>query len=146
MVRTPEVISRLLLERAPWDAVDSEFERRIPFDSPHESAGLLQRMVAEGTAHVHRFIRNGERIGLLVTRIDDGNLGREFVCIAMFAETADGRPITAEIGRACEALARAEGCTCMRFHTCRPAMARFAVEHFGYRVSEIVMRKTLSPL
>jgi len=63
--------------------------------------------------------------------------------MAMFGETPDGRPITDEIGRACEALARAEKCTCLRFHTCRRAMARFAVEKFGYRISEIVMRKTL---
>ena len=61
----------------------------------------------------------------------------------MFGETPDGRPITDEIGRACEALARAEKCTSLRFHTCRRAMARFAVEKFGYRISEIVMRKTL---
>jgi hypothetical protein len=146
MDRTPEVISRLLLDRAPWDAIDDSFAARIPFDSPHESSDLLRRMVAAKTSTAHRFILDGQRAGLLITRIEEGTAGKELVCQAMFAETPDGLPITELIGAACENLARLEGCNCLRFHTCRPQMARFAADRFGYRLSELVMRKTLSPL
>jgi hypothetical protein len=145
MERTPEVISRLLLERAPWDAIDDAYASKIPFDCPHESADLLRRMVSDHTSTAHRFVLDGRRAGLLITRVEAGTAGKELVCQAMFAETADGLPITELIGDACEGLARAEGCNCLRFHTCRPQMARFAADRFGYRLSELVMRKTLLP-
>ncbi|HQF38263.1 MAG TPA: hypothetical protein PK322_04010 [Opitutaceae bacterium] len=143
MDRSPEVISRLLLELAPWDAADEADAAKIPFDSPHESRDLLTRMVREGKATAHRFMWDGQRCGVLVTRVETGNMGRELVCMAMWGQTPDGEPMTAEIGRACEALARAEGCVCLRFHTCRPAMARYACEQAGYRISEIICRKAL---
>ena len=146
MDRSPEVISRLILERGPWDYVDDTFAARIPFDSPHESRDLLARMVREGTSTAHRLVVDGRRCGLLVTRCEDGNQGRELVCQAVFLDHPADDPLTKPFADACEALARAEGCNVLRFHTCRPAMARFACENYGYRVSEIVLRRTLPPL
>lgn len=143
MDRTPQTVSRLLLARTPWDASDEAFAAKIPFDSPHESKDLLARLVKSGAATAHAFMWEGQRVGVLITRVEEGNMGRELVCMAMFGATPSGEPMTAEIGRACEALARAEKCCCLRFHTCRPAMARYACEVAGYRISEIVCRKTL---
>lgn len=146
MDRKPETISRLILDRGPWDAIDEAFAAKIPFDSPHESKDLLRRLVAAGQSTAHRLTHEGKRIGLLVTRCEDGNDGRELVCQAVFMDSPDGLPLTRPFADACEALARAEGCNVLRFHTCRPQMARFAADHYGYRASEIVMRKTLPPL
>lgn len=143
MVRSPETISRLILERAPWDKVDDSFAAQIPFDSPHESADLLRRMVAAGQSTAHQLHHNGKRVGLLVTRCEEGNMGRELVCQAVFMADPEGIPLTREFAEACEALALAEGCCVLRFHTCRPQMARFACENYGYRISEIVLRRTL---
>lgn len=147
MVRSAETISRLILDRGPWDAIDEDFAARIPFDSPHESKDLLRRLVTSGKSTAHRILTpSGERIGLLVTRIEEGNEGRELVCQAVFMDSPDCQPLTRQFAEANEALARAEKCTCLRFHTCRPQMARFAADNYGYRASEIVMRKTLSNL
>lgn len=148
MDRSPETISRLILDRGPWDAIDEAFAAKIPFDSPHESKDLLRRLVEKGISTAHRLLTpTGQRIGLLVTRCEDGNEGRELVCQAVFMETPDPmQPLTRQFADACESLARAEGCNVLRFHTCRPQMARFAADNYGYRASEIVMRKTLQPL
>ena len=130
-----------MLARAPWDAIDDAFQALIPFDSPHESADLLARMVREGSATHHRLVHEGRRVGLIVTRCEQGSAGRELVLIAAFC--ASEQPLSAEIAEAVESLARAEGCASIRFHTVRPAAARYAAEHYGFRLTELVLRKTL---
>lgn len=145
MVRSPQTVSRLILERAPWDHIDDDFAKRIPFDSPHESADILARAVAAGESTAHQLHYKGSRIGILVTRVEAGNIGRELVCQAVFMDDPQGVPLTREFADACEALARAEQCVTLRFHTCRPAMARFACEHYGYRITELVLRRDIPP-
>lgn len=130
-----------MLERAPWDAIDDEFQARIPFDSPHESADLLARLVREGSATSHRLMHDGRRVGLVITRVDEGNTGRELVLVAAYCDAE--APLSREIADAVEALARAERCASIRFHTVRPAAARYAVDQYGFRLTELVLRKNV---
>lgn len=143
--------ARLLLQRCPWDAIDSAFEQRIPFDEPSENADLLSRMVREGRATRYRLDdkESGERIGSLIVRVEEGSAGRELVAVAAFvcdsARRAQAWSVTSSalLADALDALARAEGCCSIRIHTVRPGMARIACDDHGYRVSEIVLRKTV---
>lgn len=140
-----QVISGLLLRRAPWDATDDDFAARIPFDSAAASADELRQQIATGESQAAQIHHDGRRVGLLVTRVENLRDGRrEFVLVAAFAESTE--PLTPQIAAAVETLARAEACTSIRFHTVRPAAARLAVEAHGYRLAEVVMRKPLPPL
>lgn len=143
MERTPEVISRLLFERAPWDSVDASYAARIPMDSPHESADLLARMVQSGDVTPFRITFGPERVGLLLVRVEEGSLGRELVVVSAFMQRGDGHPLSREFAAAIEELAAKEGCNVIRFHTVRPGAARLAAEEFGYRITEIVLRKNV---
>jgi hypothetical protein len=143
MVRSKETISRLILTRGPWDSIDDKFADEIPFDSPHESADLLRRLVQSGQSLAYHILNDGERIGLLVARFESGDLGREMVCQAIKIDNPNPeKPLALDWSSACESIARAEGCYSLRFHTCRPQMAIIAANQ-GYRASEIVMRKEI---
>ncbi|MGH8016971.1 MAG: hypothetical protein ACREIA_01565 [Opitutaceae bacterium] len=130
-----------MFDRLPWHAIDSEFESRIPFDSPHESRDYLQRLVNSGIATRHRLVKESETVGIVITHVETGSLGRELVCIAAYSDSR--APLTDELFEAMELLARAERCVSIRFHTVRAALVRRAAEDMGYRVSEIVMRKNV---
>lgn len=145
MIRTPQQTSELLLERAPWDAIASEYENRIPFDSPHERPDVLRRMVTEGRATLHQVLdRDREQIGILVTRVDVGTAGRELVIVAVCARGKSAVPISPQFAEAFDALARAEQCCTIRFHTMRHNLARLACEQYGYRITEIVLRRDVT--
>lgn len=135
-----EVISRLLFERGPWDAIDTEFEKRLPFDSPSDHEDCLRRQVEAGTADAWRIMHEGQRVGLVVTRIDE-DAAREFVIMAIFCDAPV--PLSRDIQATCYDLAQKAGCISMRFHTVRPAAARLAAEEYGYRLSEVIMRKPI---
>lgn len=138
-----KVISGLLLRRAPWDATDDEFAARIPFDSAAASADELKQQIASGESHAAQIHHDGQRVGLLVTRIETLRDGRrEFVLVAAFADST--APLTPQIASAAESLALAENCNSIRFHTVRAAAARLAAEAYGYRLAEVVMRKPLN--
>lgn len=139
MVEEVEARGAILLRSAPWDALDDEFAARIPMDSPHESADLLARMVAEKSATAHRMLIDGKRIGLMVTRVEPGSIGRELVVIAAFA-AAPGVAILPQVFDAADSLARHERCVSIRFHTARHGLANQAPD-FGYRLTELVFRK-----
>lgn len=132
----------LRLERAPWDALDDSFAARIPFDHPAGHVDDLQRLCAAGRASAHRLIVDDRRIGVAVIQVEEARF-RELVVVAVFSSS--DAPISFELAQACEALARAEGCISIRFHTCRESAARFAAAHLGYRLTEIVMRKAIAP-
>lgn len=132
---------RLRLERTPWDAVDDAYQARIPFDAPAAHADTLSRLVAAGAAAKHTLLVDGVRRGMVVTQVEQ-HARRELLVIACFCEGPD--PMSDEIAAAVEALARAERCVSIRFHTIREAAARWAAERHGYRLTELVMRKTLS--
>jgi hypothetical protein len=136
-----EVISRLLFERGPWDAIDSEFEKRIPFDEPSAHEDCLRRQVETGEAAAHRIIYEGKRVGLVVTKIEE-DAAREFVIVAIFCDAPV--PLSREIQAACYRLAQESKCISMRFHTVRPAAARIAADEYGYRLTEVIMRKAVS--
>lgn len=141
MVAEVEARGAILLRSAPWDALDDTFAARIPMDSPHESADLLARMVADKSATAHQILKDGERIGLLITRVDVGTLGRELVVIAAYS-AASGVSILPQIIDAADALARHEQCVSVRFHTARHGLANEAPK-FGYRLTELVFRKNV---
>lgn len=140
MDRSPEIASRLLFERAPWDAIDAEFEKRIPFDSPSDWRDVLSRMCQSGEAFSYRIVEDGQRIGVLVCKVDEG-AARELVVIAAYC--AGSSPFAREIARAAESIAREERCISIRFHTVRPAAAQLAAQEFGYRLTEVIMRKNV---
>ena len=140
MARSPEIASALLFKRAPWDALDSEYEKRIPYDAPADHVDCLRRMVAAGEAFLYHLESGGERVGLAVVKVDDG-AARELVLVAVFCD--GGAPFSREIAHAAERIARELRCISIRFHTVRPAAARLAADEFGYRLTEVVMRKTV---
>ena len=142
MVASAEKLSALLLRRAPWDAVDSSFAARIPFDSPSQTTDDLVRRVRDGVAVSHQLIHNGSRCGLVITEVEHGSAGRELVVVSAFSDSPE--PLSDALAEAMEAIGRAEQCVSIRFHTIRPAAARYAAERHGFRLTELVMRKTLS--
>lgn len=132
---------RLRLDRVPWDSLAAEHYRRIPMDSPAEHAGTLEREVIEGRAQAWRIWHDDKPVGLAITRTEEDK-AKEFVICAMYSESE--YPMSAPTGRELERIARAQGCISIRFHTCRHALARAAAEIDGYRLCEIIMRKTLT--
>jgi cytosine/adenosine deaminase-related metal-dependent hydrolase len=138
--RSPQVASRLLLNRAPWDAIASEWERQIPFDDPAAHTDGLSRLVMSGAANCYHVVKDGERIGIVVTKVEE-SAARELVVVAIYS--ASPEPISPQLAEAIEDLARAESCISIRFHTIRAAAARYAAERHGYRLTELVMRKSL---
>lgn len=135
-----EVISRVLLQRGPWDTISQAFEKLIPFDSTVDHADELGRQIAAGVSTAHNIVHEGKRVGITITRVEEGKT-RELVLVAVYCGAAV--PLSREIAEAVEAMARAEKCDSIRFHTVRPAAARFAADEYGFRCAEIVMRKDL---
>jgi hypothetical protein len=135
-----EVISKVLFARAPWDAIDTEFMKRIPFDDPAEFEDCLCREVQSGKAESLRILHDGKRVGIAVIRIEE-EAAREMVICAIFCDAPV--PLSREIQTALHLIAKDRKCVSMRFHTVRPAAARLAAEEYGYRLSEIVMRRAV---
>lgn len=136
--------ARVLMARAPWDALDDAYAARIPFDSPAEHRDLFRRECNAGRAacyHLHDAA--GARCGIIICRVEEA-AERELVLMGIYAETADGVPLTGQISGLCDDLARAERCTSIRFHTIRPAVARAAVAFHGFRLTELVMRRAVT--
>jgi hypothetical protein len=140
MVRTPEVASGLLFKRAPWDSLDSEFEKKIPFDSPAEHRDCLRRLVESGEAQLWHLIENEKRIGFVVTRVES-DAGRELVIVSAYCNGTV--PFAREIAETAEKIAIENRCQSIRFHTVRPAAARLAADEFGFRLTELVLRKNV---
>lgn len=133
---------RLRLERVPWDSLCENHYKRIPMDSPTEHAdGLAQRVKAGKAQSWLLFNAAGKDIGLAITEIE-ANKAKEFVICAVFAESEF--PISLELNDQLERIARSQGCISMRFHTCRHALARYAVEFGKYRLCEVIMRQDLT--
>ena len=135
-------MNRVTLANLPWSSVDESMAARIPCDSPEQHRDWLRRLVDSGQARVSQIMQDGKQTGLLCWAIDEG-AAREFVVVASFCESADGQPVTRELVEAAEALARRENCISLRLATVRRAVASVACSAFGFRVSEIVLRKSL---
>ena len=132
---------RVLLERAPWDSVADDFAARIPYDAPTLHEDYLREAVRAGEA-LSWFIRlDGRRIGLVIGHVETGRV-KEFVIQAMFSDSG-AEPVTEPVGRQLERIARAQGCASMRIHTVRHALARLMTEKYGFRLCEVILRKTL---
>jgi hypothetical protein len=97
-------------------------------------------MCESGEAQLYRLIEDGRRVGMLVCKVDEG-AARELVLVAAFC--AGSESFSRDLGRAAEVIARQRGCVSIRFHTVRPALARIAADEFGYRLSEIILRKNV---
>ncbi len=135
-----DLLARCVLVPGVLDADTLDALRRIPCDSPAETAALLAQDVRDGLARVCRIEREGVRVGFLIFGID--RPANELVIHAAFG--ADGREnlmpeifeIGVTLGRECE-------CGSIRFHTMRPGLVRLALER-GYRASEVTMRKAIT--
>ena len=130
----------MLFRRCPWGAIDSAFEKRIPYDAPCEHADALRRQVESGSAELYHIEQGGKTVGMVVARVDC-KAEKEFVVIAAFADSE--QPVSSELDAWATALAASSGCASIRFHTIRAAAARFAVEVLGYRLTELVLRKNV---
>jgi hypothetical protein len=128
-------------QRVPWDALDDLWASQIPGDDPLIHENYLRELVATGCATRHRLEVNGEPCGLLVTRIDASCTARELVLLAAYSSSA--KTLCPALFKAAENLARSESCGSMRLHTARAGLFTFAQSR-GFRLAEVVMRKTLS--
>lgn len=134
-----EVISRLLIERAPWDSTDQAFAKLIPFDDPAEHEDSFCREVNAGTMEALRINFDGKPVGIICLQVDESRL-RELVIAGVFCDSPEG-PLSREIQAACVIAAQARRCVSMRFHTMRAAAARIAADEYGWRLTEVIMRK-----
>jgi acyl-[acyl carrier protein]--UDP-N-acetylglucosamine O-acyltransferase len=138
---TAAALSRLqsfALEPGLYDDQAAEWMAKIPHDSPVENADFVRAQVKAGHAHIANIVQAGGRVGVIVYSVEDG----EFILVAGYSLAAD--PITPALVPAVEKLAAALHCNRVRFHTIRRPIVQ-AAQAAGYYVSEIVLRKTLSP-
>lgn len=111
-------------------------------DSPSEHNDYLREMVKEGRATLHQLLVDGKRVGLTITTVEIHSAGRELVSIATYSNNTLG--ITPALSEALEEMARHENCQCIRLHTARHGLVKLATENYGFRISEIVLRKNIN--
>jgi hypothetical protein len=119
----------------------AEAEKHLPMDSPIEFRDHLRRGIAEGGFHAATIGDEGGDRGLVVYKIEEGS-EREICIVAYYAKDTAGRPMIPLIDVVAQTLARRFECSSIRFHTIRPGLMRHALER-GYRVSEIILRKSV---
>ena len=133
---------KLLFEscRLKGDAPDWE---KIPFDAPHQHVDILRRLYANGDCD--RCIVNtdtGREIGSIYYQVEQGFL-RELVILGVYLDHSEAAPSNVPwLNDVTKTLGEKFDCVSVRFHTVRPAMVSCAL-HYGWRVSEIVMRREI---
>jgi hypothetical protein len=140
-VDAKKIDHRVLLERAPWDSVDEAYCEQIPGDNPVSHTADLIAAVGRGDYSARQIHYDGHRVGLVIFTVDEGRM-REFVIQAMYCDCE--QPLCGPVGRQLEALARALGCASLRTHTVRHALARALAYLDGWRLTEVIMRKSLA--
>ena len=116
---------------------DAEIRLRdCPQDNLENHVPRIMDLIVSGKAKLFYILKNGEKIGYVVTEIFDS----KFVILAM---TAKGNvdPFV-NIVPSFEIEAKRLGCKCLEFTTVRPGLIRSS-KTYGFQVSEIVMRKHL---
>lgn len=122
------------------DAETAAAARNIPHDEPGDFVEFLRAKIARGAAHVADAVNASGTVGFLVYAVSPFGAEKELVLVAAFGR--DRSDLTAEFMPEIDALARSLGCGTVRFHTMRPGLVTKAKE-LGFRVSEMVLRKTL---
>jgi hypothetical protein len=138
---TPRPWRDIRLERVPWDTAMLEDMRRIPLDSPVENASDLVALVDQGKACALKITTDGDYAGILIYSIETHHGVKELNFISLAAHAA--APISAHIARLLEDMATAADCQSIRFSTVHEGLARWAVKTCKFRISEIIMRKTI---
>ena len=128
------------LRRGDWDGEAKEFAKRIPHDNPTAHIHTLCRDVEAGGLEVLNVEINGQRAGICVYKIEE-KAKKEMVIIAAFAVSGNN-DLTLKLLPVMENFAKESGCASMRFHTCRGGLVEKSFLQ-GFRVSEVVMRKTI---
>lgn len=131
-----DLLAGLVLQPGTFDDEAAAAARRIPHDWPGDHVETLRAQVEAKEISLVHVYENGARAGFLAYGID----GREFVIVSAFART--GENFTEKIMPQIEALALASGCSSLRFHTMRAGLIHKAIP-LGFRISEIVLRKSL---
>lgn len=113
----------------------------IPFDNPVGFEDWITRGLADGSFQIVGLQLDGEIVGHLVYRVSNDR-EKELVIVAMHnmknvADTFDHTEVFVD------KLARSFGVRQIRFHTLRHGLVKRGLQ-YGYRVSEFVMRKTLT--
>ena len=124
-------------------ATDANFVReciaKIPFDCPWDWRTETLEQIQNGKLHCAEIISGDKKTGILVYAVIDENGARElFVSCVFCTET---KPF-AELSPIVDAIAAANQCQSIRFHTSRPGMVKVA-ENFGYKIAETIVRKKL---
>lgn len=123
-----------------FDAATAAAARNIPHDEPGDFVEFLRGKIARGAAHVADAVNASGKPGFLVYAVSNFGTEKELVLLAAFGR--DRADLTAEFGPELETLARSLSCRSIRFHTMRPGLVKKA-KALGYRVAEMVLRKTL---
>lgn len=135
-----QALKTLALARMPWDAVCDRWARLIPGDDPLFNLDSLKSRTESGLLTHHAVMQDGKRIGFVLTAIESGSNAKELVIVASYIQP--GANASDDLS-ACEAIARAENCDSIRIHTVRPGLVRKLTQNHGFRLSEVILRKTL---
>lgn len=134
-------LTGLAVKLATWSDDADRWQHSIPFDNPTAWNDYLARGVKDGSFVLLDITNNGERVGLLVYRVD-ASAARELVIVAAYCNPIPGVDVSTFIVETSEALGKKENCQSVRFHTLRPGLITKTTKA-GFRVAEIVLRKSL---
>jgi hypothetical protein len=140
-----ELLNQGVLRPGRWDETAEKWAKTIPHDEPGDFSEFLRAMVADGRAKLADVLTDAGRVGFLiyaVTNFSGANAQKEMVLIAAMGDDAEHKDLTSEFLPQIEILAQSLGCKTVRFHTMRPGLVAKVRAH-GYRVSEMILRKTL---
>jgi len=134
------LLGALMLRPGVLDAQAKAWAEKLPHDFPGEFSDHWAGLIDDGTEALEA-TKDGERIGLVLFKLDAAFTPPEFVIQGAFSPV-NGAQLTEHLLPQIEAIARARGCGTVRFHTMRAGLVAKA-QSAGWRVSEVVMRKTL---
>lgn len=136
-----ELLARVVLEPALWDAHADAWARLIPHDFPGSHAENLLDLVTRGAAQLCRLVTPSGCVGFVVFDVEESK-GCPPELVILAASGRDGTDLTEAMGPAFERIGAKHGCRTIRFHTMRPGLIKKA-RSLGYRVSEVIMRRDL---
>ncbi len=123
------------------DELLAESQAAIPFDNPTGFADWILREVSSGNLLQVVMRIDGENVGTLTYCIT-GDTFKELLITSAFIKFAPVNllPIVDTFSTV---IAKRANCKFIRFHTVRKGLIKIALKDYGYKVSEIVLRKTL---
>jgi hypothetical protein len=134
-------LTGLAVKLAEWSEDADKWQHSIPFDNPTAWNDYLARGVKDGSFVLLDITHKGERVGILVYRVD-ASAARELVIVAAYCNPIPGEDVSSFIVKTSEAIGHKENCQSVRFHTLRPGLITKTTKA-GFRVAEIVLRKSL---